>query len=145
LNGVKKGLKKVATAVSVTDRETLAPEMDEKKLEIFPPGQDATKIIPSAKAGWGLKARIKIKVSKGSKRNWEPTPAKTAFGFFFSWLKSAVFIPSATPNMIKPKHKLSSTRLSSENEMEIVLRDIVGSKVFDFYKERRKTKTASAS
>jgi hypothetical protein len=60
-------------------------------------------------------------------------------------LKSAVFIPSATPNMIKPKHKLSSTRLSSENEMEIVLRDVVGSKVFDFYKERRKTKTASVS
>ena len=48
---MKNGLKKVATAVSVTERETFAPDNDEKKFEIFPPGQDATNSIPNDKAG----------------------------------------------------------------------------------------------
>jgi len=48
--------------------------------------------------------------------------------------------------MIKPKQRLSSTKLSSEKEIEMESSEVVESKgFFDFYKESRKRKTASAS
>lgn len=44
LSGVSSGVSKVVKAVSVTLKATFDFEIDEMKLEIFPPGQAATKI-----------------------------------------------------------------------------------------------------
>jgi hypothetical protein len=41
----------VDTAVKLTDRARLTFARDEKKLDIFPPGQAETSIIPKAKPG----------------------------------------------------------------------------------------------
>ena len=128
-----------------TDSDKLAPAIDEKKLEIFPPGQDATKIIPNANMGCGLKITINIKVRRGRRINWEKAPAMAAFGFVRNWWKSLESIPRATPNMMKPKKKLSKNKLSGENAICIFSRDVEDSKVGCFYKERRNKKTASAS
>ena len=42
---------KVANAVKVTDNAALAFASDDIKFDIFPPGQDATSIIPNAMLG----------------------------------------------------------------------------------------------
>jgi hypothetical protein len=57
-----------------------------------------------------------------------------------------VSMPRATPNMIKPKQKLSSTRLSSEKVIWMDSRDAeVVSNKEGLCKESRNKKTASAS
>lgn len=115
LNGVRKGVNTVAMAVSETESAILALETEEIKLETFPPGQAATRIIPKARAGWGLKSMTRSAVNAGNTMNCERVPIKTLLGFLLTCLKSRISIPKAMPNMIKPKQIFSNTRLLSEN------------------------------
>lgn len=69
LSGVKMGVSSVEIAVRETDRATFAPETDEIKFEILPPGHAATKIIPNANAGWGRRSKISRKVKTGKSMN----------------------------------------------------------------------------
>ena len=52
-------------AVNVTDRATLPRASNEKKLEALPPGQAATRIIPSAMPCGGDQSKINRMVSAG--------------------------------------------------------------------------------
>lgn len=56
---------KVENAVRLTANATFAFANEEIKLEIFPPGQAATKIIPNAMLGEGFKIKVKTKVKAG--------------------------------------------------------------------------------
>ena len=67
--GVKITAKKEATTVRLMDKATLPFPIDEKKLERFPPGHAATRIIPSANPGKGLNSQTRINVNSGSKKN----------------------------------------------------------------------------
>ena len=51
LNGVTTGAKAVVIAVSDTDSSMFPFEREDMKFEMFPPGHDATRIIPSATIG----------------------------------------------------------------------------------------------
>ena len=84
------------------------------KLEIFPPGQAATIIIPKAILGCGCMARINRKVSSGNKTNWDNIPTKTNFGCRSMCLKSSTVMESATPNITtaRAKFKTQSALLS---------------------------------
>lgn len=55
LSGVKIGLNKVAIDVRETDKATLALANELIKFDMLPPGHEATKNIPNAKPGFGLK------------------------------------------------------------------------------------------
>ena len=67
LSGVIMGEKEVVIAVNDTDKAPLPFESTDRKLEILPPGQDATRIIPRAIIGeiQCLKAMISTNVSAG--------------------------------------------------------------------------------
>ena len=68
LNGVTRGAKAVVIAVSETDSSMFPLDREDMKFEMFPPGQDATSIIPSATIGVmnGESASATAKVTAGS-------------------------------------------------------------------------------
>jgi len=94
----------VPIAVRLTERATLALAKLEIKLEIFPPGHEATKSIPKATEGVinRPKASTARKVTAGSSRNWLDNPIMSNRGLLKMFLKFSQWIPRATPNMIKP-------------------------------------------
>ena len=61
--------KKVAKAVRLTDKAVFPFAKCVMKLEMFPPGQAATIIIPKAILGCGLISITKIKVNNGNNTN----------------------------------------------------------------------------
>ena len=67
--GVIKIALNVANAVKLTDKAVLAFAIELMKLEMFPPGQEATKIIPRATVGVGLIKVTSKKVKNGNNRN----------------------------------------------------------------------------
>ena len=101
---------KVANAVRLTDKAEFPFAICVIKLEIFPPGQAATKNIPKAILGLGLIAFTNKKVSAGNNMNCEKIPVKSIFGFLNKRLKSSVVMPSATPNIIIANVMLSIQR-----------------------------------
>ena len=109
LNGVTSGAKAVVIAVIEIDNSTLPFERDDIKFEMLPPGQDATKIIPSAIIGviQGLNAKATAKVTAGKPIHWRMIPTITDFGFLKTSLNVCVLIPSATPNITNARMKLT--------------------------------------
>jgi hypothetical protein len=89
LSGVRIIAANVAMAVRLTDNAALPLEREDIKLEIFPPGQEATSIIPSAIVGVirFLSAMVIRKVTAGSKKNCDKKPVITGFGLIISFLK----------------------------------------------------------
>ena len=71
-----KGAKAVVMAVIETDNSIFPFESDETKLEIFPPGHEATKIIPNAIIGVmkGFRIRAMRKVTAGRPTHCNNTP-----------------------------------------------------------------------
>ena len=67
--GVKKAAKTLDVAVNETDSAILARPKSASRLELFPPGQQAIKIIPSARLGWGVTIKHIINVSRGKPIN----------------------------------------------------------------------------
>jgi len=100
LKGVIKIAASVAMAVKLTDNATFPLPRADIKLEMLPPGQAATKIIPNATAGEGFKINTKRNVTKGKRKNCDAKPIITDFGFFITFLKFSRLISNATPNII---------------------------------------------
>ena len=105
LSGVVKIHAAVLKAVSDTDSSVLPRESEVMKLEMFPPGHDATRIIPSAIIGESqfLKVIVSRKVSAGKRISWHMIPRKTDCGFFAISTNVLGLIPSATPNITKAR------------------------------------------
>ena len=127
MKGVTSGAKAVVIAVRDTESSTFPLESDDMKLEMFPPGQDATRIIPNAIMGviTGERIRATANVTAGRATHCRNIPTNTDFGFLNTSLKVWNFIPSATPNIINasimfttaippwPKLMLRALRLSN--------------------------------
>jgi hypothetical protein len=112
LNGVMKMAAEVVNAVKLTERAAFPPANLLMKLLMFPPGQQATKIMPKAILGLGSNIKIRIKVMMGKMTHCDINPIMEALGFNKTLLKSSTFKSSATPNMIKPSKKFNSNKLS---------------------------------
>lgn len=98
----------VVIAVSVTDNSTLALDKEDMKLDMFPPGQAATSIMPMATMGviWSFKSTISKNVMAGSRINWQVSPKIADLGFLKTFLNSAGLMPRATPNITSANTKL---------------------------------------
>jgi hypothetical protein len=73
------------------------------KLEILPPGQAATSIIPKATVAVKLRDIISKKVSAGKRINWANTPVKKDLGRLSTSLKCERLMSRATPNIINAR------------------------------------------
>jgi hypothetical protein len=80
------------------------------KLDTFPPGQDATRIIPKAIIGEmkSPHAIIRSKVRAGSRIIWHTIPVMIDFGFVKMSTNVEGLIPSATPNITNARTILRS-------------------------------------
>ena len=94
---------KVEKPVRLMDRAVLPLAIDDKKFEIFPPGQDATRIIPNARLGWGFTRRISKKGKKGNSINWDKIPINGDLELRNNNSKCSVFKSRATPNIMSPR------------------------------------------
>lgn len=79
LNGVTRNAMTEVIAVRVTAKATLPFASKEKKLDAFPPGQAATKIIPNAIPCGGDHIKINTMVKAGNKIYCENKPVAKAF------------------------------------------------------------------
>lgn len=79
LKGVTRNAMTEVMALSVTDKATLPLASCEKKLDAFPPGQAATKIIPNAIPCGGDHIKINTMVRAGNKIYCENKPVANAF------------------------------------------------------------------
>jgi hypothetical protein len=93
----------VLNAVRDTESSVLPRDSDVMKLEMFPPGQEATRIIPNAIIGdiQFLNVIVRRNVSAGSRMSWHITPRKIDCGFLKMSTNVFGLIPSATPNITK--------------------------------------------
>lgn len=78
----------VVMAVRLTERAKLPFANWQMKLEMLPPGQAATSIIPKAILGCGLKAQTNRKVRNGNSKNCDAMPVRVDLGSPISRLKS---------------------------------------------------------
>ena len=101
LNGVIRTARAVEMAVRLTDSSTLAFAREDMKLEILPPGQEATRIMPRPIMGeiHQLRAMARRQVKAGSRTSWHSAPSRTDFGLLNTSMKVPGLMPSETPNM----------------------------------------------
>jgi len=100
---VIKGDIAVVTAVMETDNAILPFESADKKLEMLPPGQDATRIMPNATIGvmTGPNANATANVKAGRAIHCKKTPTHTDFGLLNTSFIVLGLMPRATPNITK--------------------------------------------
>ena len=105
LNGVMTGAIDVVIAVKETDSTVFPFESDVKKLEILPPGHEATNIIPRAIIGVirGLNARTTANVTAGRANHCSMAPTNIDLGLSTSSLMVRGLMPRATPNITKAR------------------------------------------
>jgi hypothetical protein len=101
LNGVIIRLITVVIVVRLTDNVTFALEIEEIRLDTFPPGHAATNIIPSATGVEGRIINTSKYVSAGKITYCATAPMTTGLGFKKTVLKCPGLILNATPNMMK--------------------------------------------
>lgn len=89
----------VLMAVRLTDSSTFAFESELMKLEMFPPGQEATSIIPMAMVQDidEPSASASRKVNSGSRIIWLHAPTSTDLGFLNTSTNIPGLMPRATP------------------------------------------------
>lgn len=104
----------VAKAVKLTDKAVLPFAIELIKLLMLPPGQEATKIIPSATVGVGFIRITNKNVSAGNSRNWEIIPVIAEAGFMTTFLKCSVLMPNATPNIIRAREIFKTNKPEEE-------------------------------
>ena len=134
LMGVMKGAIDVVTAVNVMDSATFPFDNDDKKLEILPPGHEATSIIPSAIIGVirGLNAKTTANVTAGRANHCSIAPTNIDLGLLTSSFMVRGLMPRATPNItnariiftiiMPPSPKLMVTELRDSSCSFIVLK-----------------------
>ena len=86
-------------AVRLTESSTFAFESELMKLEMLPPGHEATSIIPMAMVQEMEEPRASAsrKVNSGSSMIWLHAPTSTDFGFLNTSTNILGLIPRATP------------------------------------------------
>ena len=94
-----------AVLIAVRDTESSVFPLERLviKLDMFPPGHEATRIIPRAIIGLIQPSKdiVRRKVRAGSRNSWQIIPSTTDFGFLKTSMKVLGLMPSATPNMTK--------------------------------------------
>ena len=77
LNGVIRTARAVEMAVRLTESSTLAFAREDMKLEILPPGQEATRIMPRPIMGeiHQLREMARRQVKAGSRTSWHSAPS----------------------------------------------------------------------
>src|SRR5699024_593367 len=103
--GVKIGAKIVDTAVTATDNAVFPLAKKVMTFDAVPPGQQPTKMTPTATSAGKSKPTARPKASKGIIVYCETTPIKTLFGCFPICLKSSKLSVSPIPNIIIPNNK----------------------------------------
>ena len=95
------GAKIVDTAVIETDNSTLPFDSDDMKLEILPPGHDATSNMPIATYGVinGCSKRHTMNVTAGRTTHCKKSPTITERGFLKTSLNVSNLMPNAIPNI----------------------------------------------
>ena len=101
LKGVSTTASAVEMAVSETDSSTLALASELMKLEMLPPGQEATRIMPRPIMGeiHPVSAMASRQVNAGRSTSWHRMPSSTLLGFLNTSTKMAGLMPSETPYM----------------------------------------------
>ena len=103
LIGVMNVAVQVLTAVILMDNSVFPLEKEDMKLEMFPPGQDATRIIPNAIIG-GIQryiSRMSRKVIAGKPIHCRNNPVVMDLGLLKTSLNILGRRPRATPNIMK--------------------------------------------
>ena len=111
LKGVKNTQSKVDIAVSETDKPRSAFAKELMKFETVPPGQAATKNIPSAKPGSGFQSHTIQNVTNGNRTNWASSPSKVGLGRLNALATSDHVSSRETPNMMNPRMKFKANLL----------------------------------
>jgi hypothetical protein len=101
---------KVEVPVKVKDNSTLPLAKEVIKLDTFPPGQAATKIIPRATLSVGFRKYTNTKVTAGKRINCDITPKIKALGFEIMALKLDISMPKAMPNIMIAKLMLRTCK-----------------------------------
>ena len=98
----------VLKAVSETESSEFPLERDVMKFEMFPPGHDATRIMPNAIIGeiQCPNTIVSSNVSAGRSTSWHTIPVIMDFGFFTISMNVAGLMPSATPNITNARTML---------------------------------------
>lgn len=99
----------VLNAVRDTESSELPRDNEVMKFEMFPPGHDATRIIPNAiiREMLSPKAMIRTSVKAGRRTIWQTMPVIMDLGFLSMSTNVAGLIPSATPNITNANTILS--------------------------------------
>ena len=98
----------VLNAVSETESSVLPREKDVMKLDMFPPGQAATRIIPRAIIG---EIQLSIEMTRrnvraGRKMTWQRIPTIMDLGLRAMSRNDAGLMPRATPNITNARTML---------------------------------------
>ena len=99
----------------LTETATLPRPSQVMTLEKLPPGQEATRIMPSASSGSMFSSQVNRQVAAGSNRNCANRPATGATGALMTRLKSSSVRLSDTPNIMQAMIRLSMIRLAGSN------------------------------
>ena len=108
LNGVRKTARAVEMAVRLTESSMLALPRELMKLEMLPPGQAATRIIPMAIMGeiQPVSRMARPQVKAGSSTSWHSIPSSTLLGLRKTSTKICGLMPRATPYITKARTML---------------------------------------
>ena len=103
LKGVIRMASAVLMAVRLTDNSMFAFERELMKFEMLPPGQEATRIMPSAMVQLMdlPKASASRKVNSGRMTSWLTMPRISDLGFLNTFTNILGLIPRATPYITK--------------------------------------------
>ena len=98
----------VEMAVRLTDNSMLPLARELMKLEILPPGQAATRIMPRPIMGeiQPVRRMASRQVKAGSRMSWHNIPSKTDLGFLNTSTKICGLMPRATPYITKARTML---------------------------------------
>ncbi|GAB3792129.1 hypothetical protein GCM10028868_07150 [Virgibacillus kimchii] len=96
------GAKIVDDAVILTDKGVSPLERKVMTFDAVPPGQQPTRITPTATSGGNCKPTANAKAMSGMMTNCAPTPMATSFGLLNTSLKSCVVSVNPIPNMTTP-------------------------------------------
>ena len=97
----------VVQAVMPTDSATSPFDREVMTLDDVPPGQQPTRITPTASSVGSWNMRHKTHARKGMMMNCEKMPVMTAFGFVNTTLKSESLSVMPIPNITMPSNGLT--------------------------------------
>ena len=112
-SGVRTTAPSVVQAVITTERATSARAIAVTTFDAVPPGQQATRIRPTASGGARSVSVATVQPASGMMRNWPKNPAATVAGREATRAKSATVRVIPIPNMISAKPAMIA---ASENQ-----------------------------